>query len=114
MLEYAQIFLNGWRRALSNVTDGRVGLSIAVTTLVKGYNNLLGCLQMLVLAIALLRGHACLVVKLPHAIALLRGHACLVVKLPHQVFVSSMCKCTKGQFYTRSQDQGNSRIEQSC
>jgi hypothetical protein len=33
MLEY---LLNGWTRALSDVTDGRVGLSVAVTTLPDG------------------------------------------------------------------------------
>jgi hypothetical protein len=36
MLEYAQIFLNGRTRALSDVTDGRVDPSVAVTTLPIG------------------------------------------------------------------------------
>jgi hypothetical protein len=34
MVKYARIFLNGRTRALSDVVDGRIGPSVAVTTLV--------------------------------------------------------------------------------
>jgi hypothetical protein len=34
MLKYARIFLNGRTRALSDVMDRRVGLSVAMTTLI--------------------------------------------------------------------------------
>jgi hypothetical protein len=39
MLKYAQIFLNGRTRALSDVTDERISPSVAVTTLNRVHSH---------------------------------------------------------------------------